>query len=253
MSEVKLSGVQSPGKLAQSLVNGIWWAVSSEHCAEHDAWVEQEEERQRNAAREKRYLDTGIEEKLRSVNLSDLTAIGLPEMKDINGNPVRDTAIFDGFLSDVAAGKPRVLLLLGDYGTGKSTLAAALMRELCRRGVSCAYYKSYEIMQRLEDVKWLLSRETRTGIMDGICCPRFRVIDEVGRYPDSKTEQFVLYDISNRCYETYGSSIYVTNLSRHEAGNFLGGAVIDRFRGIGMTIEFCGKSFRGTEKELYTR
>lgn len=98
-----------------------------------------------------------------------------------------------------------------------------------------------------------LMRETRTGIMDGICCPRFRVIDEVGRYPDSKTEQFVLYDISNRCYETYGSSIYVTNLSRHETGNFLGGAVIDRFRGIGMTIEFCGKSYRGTEKELYTR
>ena len=127
------------------------------------------------------------------------------------------------------------------------------MRELCRRSISCAYFKSHEIMTRLEDVKWHNSRESRQSIEEEVCYPKFRIIDEIGRFPNSEQEKFELFKFTDNCCETFKSAIYISNLNRNELGEFLGKAVTDRFRGIGMTIEFSGKTFRGTDKELYTR
>lgn len=226
---------------------------TDEEIAERDAEIARMETERLKESRESMFLRSGIAEKLKSVNLSELLESGLAEMKDTKGNVISDIKIFENFISDIVSGKPRVLLFFGEYGTGKTVFAAALMHEVCRRGVSSAYYKAHEIMQRLDDVKWHLSHETRVGIMNEICSPKFRVIDEIGRYPDEKNEQFILFDITNRCYETFKSSIYISNLTKKELGEFMGGAIIDRFRGFGMTIEFSGKSFRGTEEELYTK
>lgn len=247
---------EEPIKKADGVLKNVLADVrlgTDEEIAELDAEIARMETERLKESRESMFLRSGIAEKLKSVNLSELLESGLAEMKDGKGNPINDIKIFDDFISDIVGGKPRALLIYGEYGTGKSVFTTALMHELCRKGVSCAYYKSHEIMQRLDDVKWHLSRETRAGIMYEICSPNFRVIDEIGRFPDSKTEQFVLFDVTNRCYETFKSSIFISNLTRNELVNFIGGAVIDRFKGLGMTIEFSGKSFRGSEKELYTK
>lgn len=227
--------------------------VSDEEAAKRDEEIRRIEAENLRKAREEMYRKSGIAKKFEAVELSDLVRSGIAEMKDKDGNVITDMRIFNDFINDVAAGKPRALWLCGKYGTGKSVFAAALMRELCRRGVSSAYFKTHEVMQRIDDVKWHLSRETRASIMQDLCRPQFRILDEIGRYPDSKWEQFVLFDVTNKCYETYKSSIYISNLTKKELGDFLGGAVTDRFKGFGMTIEFSGASFRGTEKDLYTK
>ena len=210
---------------------------------------ESEQQAQKN---EVAFVKSGIAEKYKTTDIADIVNVGLPEMKDNKGSFLT-TDIIDSFIADVANGKPRVLFFFGEPGTGKSTMAIAIMHELCRKSVSCAYFKSHEIMQRLDDVKWHCSKETRAGIVQEVCSPTFRIFDEIGRYPDSKGEQFVLFDMTNRCYETFGSGIYITNLSKSETSEFLGKAVIDRCRGIGMTVEFSGKTLRGSEKELYTK
>lgn len=236
----------------KNILSGIT-VVSDEEAAERDRQILEIEAENLRKAREEMYQKSGIADKFAAVELSDLVETGIAEMKDGKGNVIADLRFLDDFISDIEDGKPRVLLVFGGYGTGKSVFASAVMHELCKRGISSAYYKSHEVMQRLDDVKWHCSRESRQGIINEICNPRFRVIDEIGRYPDSKNEQFVLFDIANKCYEAYKSLIYVSNLTKKEFGEFMGGAVIDRFKGFGMTIEFSGKSLRGTEEELYTK
>lgn len=226
---------------------------SYEEIAAREEEISKIEAEKRREARENSYRRSGIAEKFLKVEFSDLVKNGIAEMKDKDGNVITDMQIFYDFINDIVAGKPRALWLCGKYGTGKSVFAIAIMHELCRCGVSSAYFKTHEVMQRLDDVKWHLSRETRADIIQNLCYPRFRILDEIGRYPDSKWEQFVLFDVTNKCYETFKSSIYISNLTKEELGSFLGGAVTDRFKGFGMTIEFSGKSLRGTEKELYIK
>lgn len=244
--------IKKAGEMAKNIFAGIQLGTDEE-IAEREAELTRAEAEQLKQAREKSFLKSGIAKKLENVDIADLVKSGIAEMKDNKGNVITDMKIFKDFISDIVSGKPRVLLIYGDYGTGKSVFSIALMHELCRNGVSCAYYKLHEIMQRLDDVKWHLSHETRAEIMNEICRPDFRVFDEIGRYPDAKTEQFILFDATNRCYETFKSSIFISNLTRNDLVNFMGGAIIDRFKGFGMTIEFSGKSFRGTDKELYTK
>lgn len=236
----------------ENLLGGMT-VVSDEEAKRRDEEIAQIDAENLRRAREEMFRKSGIAEKFADADLKDILSSGIAEMKDHEGKPVTDFKFLESFIADIAGGKPRTMLVFGGYGTGKSVFAAAVMHELCRKGVDSGYFKSHEILQRLDDVKWHTSKETRNIIMRDVCSPSFRVIDEIGRYPDARLEQFVLFDITNRCYETYRSSIYITNLTRKELGGFLGGAVIDRFKGFGMTLEFSGKSFRGTEKELYTK
>lgn len=251
MSEEKKPDFVKADEAVKNVLAGIT-VVPDEEAAERDMQIRKMESENLRKAREEMYQKSGIAEKFSKVEFSDLLKSGLAEMKDNKGNII-DLEFLNDFISDIAQGKPRALLVFGEYGTGKSVFAASIMHELCRQGISSAYYKAHEVMQRLDDVKWHCSHESRKEIINEICTPGFRVIDEIGRYPDSKNEQFVLFDITNKCYETYKSSVYISNLPKKELGEFMGGAVIDRFKGFGMTIEFSGKSFRGTEEELYTK
>ena len=227
--------------------------ISNEEAKKRDEEIKKYEAENLRKARESMYRNCGIAEKFENVELYDLVKSGIAEMRDKDGKLITDIKVFEDFIADIAKGKPRALLVFGDYGTGKSVFSVGILHELCRKGVSSGYFKAHEVMQRIDDAKWHCSNESRKGIINEICSPQFRVIDEIGRYPDSKNEQFVLFDVTNRCYENYKSSIYISNLTKKELAEFMGGAVIDRFKGFGMTIEFSGKSFRGTEKELYIK
>ena len=244
--------VKTPKEVFKSVFSGLT-VGTDEEVAARDEEIRKHDEEVRKEARENSFRNSGIAEKFKSVELSDILRSGIAEMKDKDGNVITDINVFEKFISDIAEGKPRGLWLCGKYGTGKSVFAIALMHELCRRGVSCSYFKTHEVMQRLDDVKWHLSHETRAGIVKELCYADFRIFDEIGRYPDSKWEQFILFDVTNKCYESYKSMLFISNLTRNELGEFLGGAATDRFKGLGMTIEFSGKSFRGSEKELYTK
>lgn len=252
MDEKKKDPIKTVPQVFNSVFAGIR-VCSDEEIAERDEEIRREEEARRRESREAMFKNSGIAEKFMRVELKDILQSGIAEMKDKDGKIITDMSIFDKFITDIAEGKPRGLWLCGKYGTGKSVFAIALMHELCRRGVSCSYFKTHEVMQRIDDVKWHLSHETRAGIIKELCSSEFRILDEIGRYPDSKWEQFVLFDVTNKCYESYKSMLYISNLTRNELGEFMGGAATDRFKGLGMTIEFSGKSFRGSSNELYTK
>ena len=205
--------------------------------------------------REHNFESSGVPRKYLGVKLSDLRSSPLQLLaRSFDGKTVDLCSAADSFISDVESGIPRAFWLCGNSGTGKTTFALAIMRELCRAGVSAAYFKSHRVMQAFEETKYFSSRGRRAcDVMDDVCRPRFRVFDEIGRYPVAEWEKFRLFDISNEVYEDGGSSIYISNLSRKELGDFLGSASVDRFRGSSMSLEFDGQSLRGEAGELYTR
>ena len=219
----------------------------------HDAFVDEITESTIRKNREDNFRSSGIPRKYLGVELEELRmwSLKLP-MTTLDGKDA-DFSLFDSFIADVVSGKPRALWLCGNSGTGKTTVALAVLRELCRKGISCAYFKMHRIMQDFEETKYFSSRGRKAGdVMKDLCFPRFRVVDEIGRYPVAEWEKFRMFDISNEVYESGGSSIYISNLYRKELSKFLGSACTDRFRGSAMTLEFGGTTLRGSPGELYT-
>ena len=221
--------------------------------SEHDAFVDEINEKTIRENRENNFRSSGVPKKYLDVELEELRMSSLKlSMTTLDGKDV-DFSLFDSFIADVVSGKPRALWLCGNSGTGKTTVALAVLRELCRKGISCAYFKMHRIMQDFEETKYFSSRGRKAGdVMKDLCLPRFRVVDEIGRYPVAEWEKFRMFDISNEVYESGGSSIYISNLYRKELSKFLGSACTDRFRGSAMTLEFGGKTLRGSPGELYT-
>ena len=200
--ELEENHVKKLDSAFQRVLNSMT-VIPVEEAAKRDAEILAAEAENTRNSRETLYRNCGIAEKFERVELADLVKAGLAEMRDKDGNIINDKKIFDDFIADISHGKPRVLLIFGDYGTGKSVFSAAILHELWRVGVTGGYFKSHEIMQRIDDAKWHCSNETRKGIVNEICSPQFRVIDEIGRYPNSKNEQFVLFDVTKRFYESY--------------------------------------------------
>lgn len=213
-----------------------------------DLEVEMAEKKAREEMCEQSFIKACGSEKFRNVEFSQLG-----ELQNVTAGKgdVATKAIIRNYIDDVAAGKMRFLWLCGNPGTGKTILAVAVIHELCRMGVSCAYFKSHKIMQRLRDAERFSSGINPKDVLSEIIAGKFRVIDEIGRWPVPEWERFRLFDIINDLYEEYKPAIFISNMSGHDLADFIGTAATDRFRGSGMILEFRGESYRGTKDELY--
>lgn len=213
-----------------------------------DLEVEMAEKKAREDMCEQSFIKACGSEKFRNVEFSQLG-----ELQNVTfGKGENATkSIISKYIDDVANGNMRFLWLCGNPGTGKTILAVAVIHELCRRGFSCAYFKSHKIMQRLRDAERFSSGINPKDVLSEIIAGKFRVIDEIGRWPVPEWERFRLFDIINDLYEEYKPAIFISNMSGHDLADFIGTAATDRFRGSGMILEFRGESYRGTKDELY--
>lgn len=225
-------------------------AFSPISFVDNDKELEEAAERENKINAERYINNSGIPEKYRKVKLNELTYDNIvygPENKPFTFSFV------DQMINDIADGKSRFLWLCGKPGTGKTTLAAAIIKELCKRQKSCKYYKSHEVMQRLEDSKRYSSKENVQMVVNDVTSTSFVVFDEIGRWPVTEWEKFRIFEFTNKLYEEYKSAIFISNMTKVELRNFMGKAAVDRFLEGGTTVDFQGNSFRGTDKELYTR
>lgn len=179
-----------------------------------------------------------VPEKYRNVNILDLDVI-------------KETDIFSRYVAALKSGKTRFLILCGNPGTGKTTVAFGMMRELMRAGISCGYFKMSKLMSDLDDARHFTSKVTVGQIDYEFISPRFRIVDEVGRWINPEYESFKTFDYINCLYERNKSGVFITNSSQEDFIKFIGSAAYDRLRGLTLFYEFNGESFRGTKNELY--
>ena len=104
----------------------------------------------------------------------------------------------------------RGLCFWGPVGTGKTHLAAALVRALTlEHGVTCSFCDN---LQLLQDLKLTYERREGTAeLLEPLATVDVLVIDDLGKGLGSKWEITVLDDVVNRRYNAGATTIITTN------------------------------------------
>lgn len=144
----------------------------------------------------------------------------------------------------------RSLLLLGNVGTGKTHLAAAIADQvITQQGCTALYRTVYGILQY---VKGSFDRESEYNESDAFAAfiePNLLIIDEVGATKTTEFEQQTLFNIVNGRYEQQIPTIVISNLMPEELVIALGERCVDRLReGGGIAQIFTWGSVRKSIK-----
>lgn len=154
----------------------------------------------------------------------------------------------ENFLDHFEAG--RCLLLLGNVGTGKTHLAAAIANHIMRATTATAVYRT--VGGILQHIKGSYDRESGYSEADAFAAytkPSLMIIDEVGATKPTEFELATLFSIINARYEEQMPTVVISNLPAGELAGALGERCVDRLReGGGIAVGFDWKSARGRTK-----
>ena len=197
-----------------------------------DSQLVEEEKKAERVARISKYKNSGFPEKFNGVQLDELN------------EKQKETANL--FLEKTRSGKSSSLWLCGYAGTGKTCLASAIAKETALDGKNVKYIKSHLLIEKLKKNQIPID-----NVLYELKSNSLVVIDEVGRYPVPEWESYYLFLIMDELYNLGISVIMISNMDKEKLGGLLGNACVDRFRGLAKSVEFTGKSYRGTDNELY--
>lgn len=140
------------------------------------------------------------------------------------------------------------LLMLGNYGTGKNALAAAICQEIAGAGFSSIHTTVLKMLRRIKSTWNRKSEEDEQTVIDAFIIPDLLVVDEIGVQFGSETEKLLLFEALNGRYEDKKPTILISNLTEpKELADYLGARVMDRMReGQTGILKFGWKSHRGT-------
>jgi DNA replication protein DnaC len=139
------------------------------------------------------------------------------------------------------------LLMLGNYGTGKNALAAAICQEIAGAGYSSVHTTVLKMLRRIKSTWNKNNDEDEQTVIDAFIIPDLLVVDEIGVQFGSDTEKLLIFEALNGRYEEKKPTILISNLTdMRELSDYLGERVMDRMReGSTGILKFGWKSYRG--------
>jgi DNA replication protein DnaC len=132
----------------------------------------------------------------------------------------------------------RGLWLMGDVGTGKTTLAMLLSKSALENARSVAIYSLPRLLSELRKTYDEGSDLSYLQLLDGLASVDLLHIDDVGAERTSEWVLEQLYAIVNARYEEEKSLVITTNLAPDELEEQIGERTVSRI------VEMCGDPLR---------
>jgi len=190
------------------------------------------EERDRERRGMEKWLGSGVSERHR-------------QFADANpGGPPGDSAAAYREMCD-AVNNGETVVLLGKRGTGKTAMAACLLREWAYRGVDVCFVEAADLFSEFRETFRDESEVSELDLLDGYVCMVCLVIDEAQERGHTEYEDRMLTRLVNKRYGAMRGTVIITNESREAASVSLGASVVSRIREAGKVIECEWDSFRG--------
>lgn len=137
------------------------------------------------------------------------------------------------------------LMVWGEYGNGKSHLAAAVAHEVQRKGHTVVFQTLPELLERIRgsfnDKQF---KETEKDIMTALQSCSLLVLDDVGAEKVSDWVQDVLFRIVDGRYRQRRPIFYTTNLKPSELKDRVGPRIYDRMIETSILVQNTGTSYR---------
>lgn len=142
------------------------------------------------------------------------------------------------------------LIFIGNAGTGKTHLCAALANKLIENVRPVRYIKAFDMLRQFKETYSKKSETSYDQVKKRFCKPDLLIIDEVGVQFGSDAEKQILFEVVNDRYENIKPTIIVSNLSVENLKAYVDDRVIDRMKeNGGKIIKFDSKiSYREKSK-----
>jgi hypothetical protein len=138
--------------------------------------------------------------------------------------------------------------LIGPRGTGKTRMAAEIMRDRCL--LTGHYTTAMGLFIRIRASFGKASKETEELIVHELATATLLVIDEVQERGNTPWEDRLLTHILDRRYGAMLPTILIANLSEADLMTCLGDSIISRLEECGGVLEIKGPSHRQPQMNL---
>ena len=144
------------------------------------------------------------------------------------------------------------LLFVGNTGTGKGHLCAAIINRIIQSGYSALFTKTPRLLREIKDTFNRDSEVTQSEILRRMAELDLLVIDEVGVQFGTDTERMILYEVLDLRYEAMLPVILTSNIRNMKTlEKILGERIIDRlFEGESRILFFDWESYRRYQQPL---
>lgn len=214
--------------------------MTEEEKAEWDMHIEEKIATQEACAQKRIFQNSGIGERFFQESFDTYVA-----STEVQKKMLEDMKLF---VRNVNAGKFATVKLLGTVGTGKTHLAAAVLRET--EGI---YRVSDAILNEVKEAERYDIKDDKEHVINRYVNTPFLVIDEIGRSDNAERERHVLYRIINGRYEKRLPTMLISNFDKVKFAEHVGAAITDRLNESCITYELTWASYRTKKREELSR
>ena len=214
-------------------INSICPVCAEEEEARERAIREAEiQRRQANAVINDAFKRSCIPVIFREISFDDYT----PTCRDAEIVLNRLTSYVDKFSTIKSKGSS--ILITGNTGTGKTTLACAVLNSLTAKGVTTMYTTSYEIIRHIKS-SWTRNPEySQDDVIKKYRIPELLVIDEIGKGDGGKVNSDLLFEVVNERYYNGLPTIYISLYDVKKLGMMFEPDLIRRLSHRGASMQF---------------
>lgn len=138
--------------------------------------------------------------------------------------------------------------LAGTYGSGKSHLAAAVIHELIKRGVSAAYQPVAELLKRVRATYDGSARESEAQVLEWLQSVQCLALDDIGAQKQTQWAEEFIFTVLDHRYRRRLPTIITTNCTAIDGENslsdVLGERVTDRLLERNIFVRVKATSYR---------